>query len=224
MHLTNQKNVNHSTSTPATTKATLTTPSNDDSDNVICVLVNGQPTQFNAPNHINLTNRINRDSQHSVNEIEKSQNVTDHRNINNSNSNLNISDSYNSEMKHKPSDQLQLKQQHPSKYSDDAMHLPDIVVGSTLNNSNGNLHINKKTIPLSRSPPKIVVNDTTTWSSGTDETETISETYEELSEVSGYFFLLAWIQSILVFNSRVELKKTFLNNFNAFFLGTGRRI
>lgn len=65
------------------------------------------------------------------------------------------------------------------------MHLPDIVVGSTLLGANHSNIGGKKPIPLSRSPPKIVVNDNTldSWSSNEDETGTISDSFDESLEV-----------------------------------------
>lgn len=78
-------------------------------------------------------------------------------------------------------------QKRLQNYSDEAMHLPDIVVGSTLlgSNSSGGRK------PFVHSPPKIVVNDNTldSCSSNDEETETTNsiddiESDNELQDIS----------------------------------------
>lgn len=183
----------------STDQHTNTNHQNTDND-VIRVLINGQTTRFNA-NTINLSNKNTESISHShsnVNEHEfsKSSHNNDkspkHTNTNQFHNNI-------SNLHDKTYESIQSKQQqqHQSKYSDDAMHLPDIVVGSTLLSANTG---NRQPIPLSRSPPKIVVNDNTldSLSSNEDETGTFSDSFDdsieldqdvsELTDVSGLLF------------------------------------
>ncbi|XP_055320348.1 putative uncharacterized protein DDB_G0282133 [Sitodiplosis mosellana] len=176
---------------------------NNDSNNndVIHVSIDGQPQRFNANKPINLSQAINKNTEplshsHSrVNEHElmkktpsqqqpHSDNNKSTRKIVNDNisSVKGSSNAYDKSSESMLLQQKQQKQQYPPKYSDDAMHLPDIVVGSTLLSAN---HGSKKPIPLSRSPPKIVVNDNTldSWSSNEEETGTISDSFDESLEV-----------------------------------------
>ncbi|XP_031632588.1 uncharacterized protein LOC116346591 [Contarinia nasturtii] len=156
-------------------------PNND--NDVICVLVNGQPTRFSA-NTIKfdqITNmepfkhsRVNEHEFNKMSHIDKSKKVMSEK-ISNDKSSSNVYEN--------SSEPIQQKSQHPLKYSDDAMHLPDIVVGSTLIASNGNTNV--KNITLSRSLPKIVVNDNTlnSWTSNEEETGTISNSTDESLEI-----------------------------------------
>lgn len=177
----------------ATVQLTKTNHTNNDND-VICVLVNGQSTRFSANTTNNLSqtkhteplshsHRHSNENDYDYNKsphIDKSQKI-----VNDKLGSVKGTDSRNAYDKSADSMQKQQQQQqhqhHPPKYSDDAMHLPDIVVGSTLCASNVNNTGVKKSIPLSRSPPKIVVNDNTldSWTSNEDETGTISDSFDE---------------------------------------------
>lgn len=169
------------TSTAQHTKANHQNTDND----VIRVLINGQPTRFDA-NTVNLSNKNTKPISHShsnVNEHEFSR--SSHNNDKSPKIGTDkFSSSSNSRDRTSESMQSKQKQQHSPKYSDDAMHLPDIVVGSTLLGANVNSGM-RKPIPLSRSPPKIVVNDNTldSWSSNEDETGTLSDSFDESIEV-----------------------------------------
>lgn len=208
-----KNNVNslHSTNLNAKVQQTNSNHPNIDND-VIRVLVNGQPTQFSANTPINLSTRKNTETlSHSLNRVNEnelnkspfidklskgtaSDKISSGYSSSSNNNNNSISGSSNAYDNKKSSNesmqqqqqQHQQRQQHPPKYSDDAMHLPDIVVGSTLLVSNGNNGA-KKPIPLSRSPPKIVVNDQTldSWTSTEGETGTLSDSFDESIELDG---------------------------------------
>lgn len=204
----------HSTKLNATIQPNKQNHLNIDND-VICVLVNGQPTQFTANTPINLSTKMNTETlSHSYNTVNEndfnkspfidklpkvvSDKISSVNSNSNSNSNRNSSNSHiknnsnsNSscnayERKSSNESMQQQQQKHPPKYSDDAMHLPDIVVGSTLSVSNANSGA-KKPIPLSRSPPKIIVNDQTldSWTSTEEETGTFTDSIDESIEVDG---------------------------------------
>lgn len=189
---------------------------NNDNDDVIRVLINGQPARFNA-NTIGLSkdpivsrNNVNQPhdaiaskslSSHNSNKssahihTDKFTNNNSNHNSTSNGSGSNKSNSNNNAYEKSLDAVRQSKQpSHPQKYSDDAMHLPDIVVGSTLhasninisnNNHNNNSAGSRKPIPLSRSPPKIVVNDNTldSWSSNEEETGSLEESLDEGTEV-----------------------------------------
>lgn len=152
---------------------------------MICVLVNGQPTRFSANTTNNLSQNKNTEplnhshSRGNENDLNKSLHIDKGQN-GVSEKIASVKGSSNEYEKSSESKQ----QKHQIKYSDDAMHLPDIVVGSTLLGSNVNSGV-KKAIPLSRSPPKIVVNDNTldSWTSNEDETGTISDSFDEDIEI-----------------------------------------
>lgn len=207
-----KNNVNSMHSTNLNAKVQQTKPNHPNIDNdVIRVLVNGQPTQFSANTPINLSTRKNTETlSHSLNRVNEnelnkspfidklskgaaSDKISSGYSSSSNNNNNSISGSSNAYDNKKSSNesmqqqqQHQQRQQHPPKYSDDAMHLPDIVVGSTLLVSNGNNGA-KKPIPLSRSPPKIVVNDQTldSWTSTEGETGTLSDSFDESIELDG---------------------------------------
>lgn len=171
--------------------------SSTDTDDVIRVLINGQPARFSA-NTINLSHSHNnvgvvRKTPHNndkssstiINNTDKLTNNNTSNTSNCSGSNKSSSNAYD-----KSFDAMKQSKQtllHSQKYSDDAMHLPDIVVGSTLHVSNINTINNntgsRKPIPLSRSPPKIVVNDNTldSWSSNDEETGSLGDSFDEES-------------------------------------------
>lgn len=187
--------INHNTSNAFKSKSnsqnvdnsmhTKTNQSNNDNNDVICVLVNGQPTRFSA-NTIKLSQTANTEPlkhSHRVNEHELNKSSHNDKTVKVVSEKMS-KDNGSCNVYEKSIESMQQKQQHPPKYSDDAMHLPDIVVGSTLLGSNGNIGA-KKPIPLSRSPPKIVVNDNTldSWTSNEDETGTISDSIDESLEI-----------------------------------------
>lgn len=208
----NNVNSMHSTNLNAKVQQTKSNHPNIDND-VIRVLVNGQPTQFSANTPINLSTKKNTETlSHSLNRVNEnelnkspfidklskgaaSDKISSGYSSSSNNNNNSISGSSNAydnkkssneSMQQQQQQQHQQRQQHPPKYSDDAMHLPDIVVGSTLLVSNGNNGA-KKPIPLSRSPPKIVVNDQTldSWTSTEGETGTLSDSFDESIELDG---------------------------------------
>lgn len=168
---------------------------NNDSNNndVIRVSINGQPQRFSANTPIHLSQSINKNTEllshnfsrgnEKMNKSLPQQHTDNNRSVKGSS---NAYEKSSESMLLQPKLQQQQHQQHPPKYSDDAMHLPDIVVGSTLLAANhANIIGGQKSIPLSRSPPKIVVNDNTldSWSSNEEETGTLSDSFDESLEV-----------------------------------------
>lgn len=185
---------------------TKTNHANNDND-VICVLVNGQPTRFSANTINNLSQSKHTEplshshSRVNANDFNKSTHIDKLPKI--VNDKLGSSkNAYEKSVDSMPIQKQQQHQKHPPRYSDDAMHLPDIVVGSTLCASNLNNTGGKKPIPLSRSPPKIVVNDNTldSWTSNEDETGTLSDSFDESIEVDEEVSELTDVSCLILFS------------------------